>query len=329
MTDEQDPSIPIDAYPDPVVTYEWVDDEIVVTASNGTFDATFGSVEAGTPLADLVTVSSEDDKTLEQAVSDAETTFIARVGIEHREVRTCCTVESGWSGFLVIREGAGDTAESAVSVGDVASVISHDLRNPIDVAKAHLRAARETGDAEHFEAVANAHDRMEEIIEDVLTLARGSQALDPSPSVSVGGAVEDAWGSVETDDATLEMTDGLPETAADPERLRRLFENLFRNSIEHAVPDGSLGQERSPGIGASGRAVTVRVGSLDDGFYVADDGQGIPANERDAVLEPGYTVEDGGTGLGLAIVDRIVDAHGWDLTLTNERDGGARFEISF
>jgi signal transduction histidine kinase len=75
--------------------------------------------------------------------------------------------------------------------------------------------------------------------------------------------------------------------------------------------------------------VTVRVGRLDDreGFYVADDGPGIPPAERGSVFEQGYTSQEEGTGLGLAIVERIADAHGWAVAVTESDAGGSRFEI--
>ncbi len=75
--------------------------------------------------------------------------------------------------------------------------------------------------------------------------------------------------------------------------------------------------------------MTVRVGPLSDdsGFFVADDGQGIPADEREQVFEKGYTTSTEGTGLGLRIVNEIATAHGGEVTVTESEDGGARFEI--
>jgi len=237
-------------------------------------------------------------------------------------------------------------------------VVSHDLRNPLDVAKAHLRAAQETGDAEHFDAVANAHERMEQIIRDVLTITRDRTAVDPSDNVSIETAAKDAWESVDAEQATLEVTDTLPTVTADADRLRRLFENLFRNSVEHgatgdrtesgdsvehgftsnqANPDDSVEHDSNVDdrtvereeVADSKGGVTITVGALEDGFYVADDGPGIPPEDQHRVFDPGYSTRDDGTGLGLAIVDRIVTAHGWELTLTTASNGGTRFEIQF
>jgi len=74
--------------------------------------------------------------------------------------------------------------------------------------------------------------------------------------------------------------------------------------------------------------VMVTVGVLTDGFYVEDDGPGIPPDRRDRVFDSGYTSAEDGTGLGLNIVERIVEAHGWEIAVTEGHDGGARFEIT-
>lgn len=124
------------------------------------------------------------------------------------------------------------------------------------------------------------------------------------------GVVETCWQSVETKDATLECTvSGVLN--ADRTRLAQLFENLIRNAIEHGGAD-----------------VTVTVGSLADGIYVADDGPGIPAEKRSDVFASGYSSRETGTGFGLAIVATIADAHGWEITVTESDTGGTRFEFT-
>lgn len=197
---------------------------------------------------------------------------------------------------------------------EVAHVVSHDLRNPLDVAKAHLRVSQDEHDDEHLDKVAQAHERMEQIIQDVLTLARGEGTVDASDEVDLTSVVTTAWESVATADVSLGVESSLPTTTADRPRVERLVENLLRNAVEHAGTDP-----------------TVRAGGLPDdrGFYVADDGDGVPETEREAVFEPGYTDSDHGTGLGLAIVDRIASAHGWSVRFTDSRDGGARVEVWF
>jgi signal transduction histidine kinase len=79
-----------------------------------------------------------------------------------------------------------------------------------------------------------------------------------------------------------------------------------------------------------GSDVTVRVGTLDDrpGFYVEDDGPGIPEEVREEVFDRGVTTDDDGTGFGLAIVREIAEAHGWTVRATESDAGGARFEFT-
>jgi len=122
--------------------------------------------------------------------------------------------------------------------------------------------------------------------------------------------VEGCWATVETDAATL-VTDMDGTVQADRSRLKQLFENLMRNAVEHG-----------------GEAVTVTVGELADGFYIEDTGLGIPAGEREAIFEAGYSTREDGTGFGLSIVKQIIDAHGWELHVMDGDEGGARFEIT-
>ncbi|WP_425498942.1 PAS domain S-box protein [Haloplanus halophilus] len=194
---------------------------------------------------------------------------------------------------------------------EFASVLLHDLRNPLNVAQGRLDLAQRECDSEHLDSVAQAQDRMETLIQDVLTLTRQGRSVGETTTVSVATVAEAAWDHVETDEATVEIT-GSQEIEADESRLRQLFENLFRNAVEHASD-----------------ACTVPVGTLDDppGFYVADDGPGIPSDERDTVFESGYSTASEGTGFGLSIVKQIAEAHGWEVNVTASDRGGARFEI--
>jgi signal transduction histidine kinase len=229
-----------------------------------------------------------------------------------------------------------------------ASVVSHDLRNPIDVARGRLRFARETGDDEHFEEASTALDRMETIVSEVLTLVdAGEESIDPE-RVPLGSVAREAWRTVDTAEAELAVV-GDTTVLADGPLLRQLFENLLRNSVEHgstssrpeaddSVEHSSTGSWDSKNRGDSvehgvpesdqGGGVTVRVGGLPDGFYVEDDGPGIDPGDREEVFDAGYTTSRSGTGLGLNIVAEIASAHGWTVEVTESEAGGARFEFS-
>lgn len=211
-----------------------------------------------------------------------------------------------------------------------ASVVSHDLRNPLNVAQGRLSLALETMESDsqpdgstsskeasdepvesHLEAVRGALDRMQALIADVLALTWSEQNFD-AENLSVLALSElskTSWAQVRTGKATLTVDDDI-KIRAHEGRLQQLLENLFRNAVEHG-----------------GDEVTVNVGSLPTGFFVEDDGPGISEGIRDKIFERGYSSTDHGTGLGLPIAKAIAEAHGWTLSVTDGEKGGARFEL--
>ncbi|PSQ35156.1 hypothetical protein BRD11_02975 [Halobacteriales archaeon SW_12_69_24] len=249
------------------------------------------------------------------------------------------------------------------------SVVSHDLRSPLSVARGRLELYRESGRAEDLAAAESAIDRIETRLEALLSLARQGRTVGDRSEVAVADAAETAW---------------------DRTRLVQLLENLFRNAVEHAstnppsqaqedavehgstsppsqaqedavehgstspgsqahqdaeqqgstsreveadaAAEGGSTGDGSPTRGDAGAhdssAVSITVGDTDEGFYIADDGPGIPPGERQDVFDLGHTTRENGTGFGLAIVETIAEAHGWTITAGESATAGARFEIS-
>jgi len=193
---------------------------------------------------------------------------------------------------------------------DFANIIAHDLRNPLSVVSGRVEMAKKaTGDA-NLEPAMSSLERMEEIIEETLTLARSGAVIDEPQTADLEDLAGQSWRNVESEEATLEIEDP-PAISADQDRLLHLFENLFRNAVEHGGSD-----------------VTLRVGALPDGFYVEDDGSGIPESDREDVFNAGHSTSRDGTGFGLSIVKQIAEAHGWNIASTESPAGGARFEIT-
>ncbi len=187
-------------------------------------------------------------------------------------------------------------------------IVSHDLRNPLNVLDGSLELASEECESSHIETATEMVTRMETIIEDTLTLTAEGSLVDEKSTVSLESIARECWQAVSTADATLTVeTDA--EIRADRGQLHHVFENVFRNAIEHGGSD-----------------VTVRVGETTDGYYIEDDGPGIPDQQRDRAFELGYT-GGGGSGFGLAIVEQVAEAHGWSVRITDRTDGGARFEF--
>ena len=192
---------------------------------------------------------------------------------------------------------------------EFASIVSHDLRNPLRVAEGRLELIRDECASDHIDGVAQALDRMDALIEDLLTLAREGSRVDEIEQIGLAIVAKNSWQTVKTQQATLDA-DAPQVIEADRSRIQQLFENLYQNAIEHGGDD-----------------VTVSVGAIDDGFYVEDTGPGIPESDREDVFEAGYSTNEDGTGFGLRIVEQIADAHGWEIIVTESKEGGARFEI--
>ena len=190
------------------------------------------------------------------------------------------------------------------------SVVSHDLRNPLQVATGGLEMAAIECDSDYLDEAKKGLNRMETLIDDLLTLAREGRKVTDAQPVDLAAMTHGCWETVETDQAVL-VNDTEQRILANKSRLKQVFENVFRNAVEHGGAD-----------------VTVVVGELDDGFYIEDDGPGIPSADRDAIFEAGYSQSADGTGFGLSIVEQIVTAHDWHVRVTDGADGGARFEIS-
>ena len=225
--------------------------------------------------------------------------------------RTLVDLLSRWVSYELQRQQATERlADKNEQLERFASIVSHDLRNPLSIIEGYVDQAIETGEVDQLSRVQSAVDRMDTLIDDVLLLSRSDNAIGDRSAVGLADIAGDCWKTVPTEASTLRTATDRT-VRADETRLKQLLENLFRNAIEHGGED-----------------VTVTVGSLDDGFYVADDGSGVPAADRERIFDDGYSSTQAGTGLGLSIVAEIADAHGWTVDVTDGADGGARFEIT-
>ncbi|QAU12069.1 PAS domain S-box protein [Halorubrum sp. BOL3-1] len=268
------------------------------------------ALDADTPLRSLMILPVGEFGTLsvgktEPEVFDGTDEFLARI--------LATAVETAFQAAERTRrlhERSRELERQNDRLEEFASVVSHDLRNPLNVAQGRVELAAEECGSEHLDAAVTAHERMEALIDDLLVLAREGETVSETDPVRVADAVRGCWSTVDTADAVLSVETDLT-LRADESRLRQLLENLIRNAVEHGGDD-----------------VTITAGALDGGFYVADDGPGIPANERDAVFDAGYSTSESGTGFGLRIVEQVADAHGWEVRAVESEAGGARFEVT-
>jgi len=194
--------------------------------------------------------------------------------------------------------------------------LSHDVNNQLSIITAHaeLANAENESGSDSLEKIAAAADRIDEMIEKANQLAETEEQLSTIEPVELERVVDRCWrGIVDGGNEAELVVESTIEFEADEERFRSLLENLLMNAVDHGGP-----------------SVRIRVGRLDDadGFYVEDDGPGIPEEDRERVLETDYSTSEDGTGLGLKIVRYVADAHDWEVNITESASGGARFEIA-
>lgn len=194
-------------------------------------------------------------------------------------------------------------------MSEFTEMLTHDLRNPLQVASGYVDLLAERYEDPIVGKLSDALDRMDTLIDDSRTYILEGRSVGTTEPTDIAAVAADAWECVTTDQATLDVATD-QSIQANPDRLQRLFENLFQNAVAHA-----------------GRDVTVTVSALADGFAVADDGPGIPEERRAKIFERGVTTAEDSTGFGLAIVESIATAHDWTVELTASETGGARFEF--
>lgn len=266
--------------------------------------------------------ATELEPELEATISGSARSFdMEHEGLVHHIETQPIEIQGAKFGVLVTQE-VTEERERQVTLEDqkrrletVASVLSHDLRSPLNVALGHLDSidseTPETDDS--IAKIRQALLRMDTIMSDALVLARETTLTDVE-SVDLEAHVDAAWQIVPTEAATLQ-TEGTMRVNADPGLFANLLENLIRNAVSHG-----------------GSGVTVRVGTLSNrsGFFVEDNGSGIDSSLRESVFEAGVTTEsdDEHSGMGLSIVKEIATEHGWSVELREAASGGARFEFT-
>lgn len=200
--------------------------------------------------------------------------------------------------------------DKATRLEKFTTTMSHDLRNRLQAVSGRIQLAQQTDDSEHLPAAADAADRAEKLLDDLVTIAHSEQQQYNAETISVEAVAAEAWETVSTSEASLVIeTDSYIH--ADRRQLHQLFENVFDNAVKH-----------------NNEKVIVRVGETHNGLFIEDDGTGLPMDDQERIFDAGYSNHEEGTGLGLQIIKRIAETHGWMVSPTESADGGARFEIT-
>jgi len=213
---------------------------------------------------------------------------------------------------------ARDRDRRLAALGELAAVISHEIRNPLTSMKGHAQLLAESlpegsRDRDKAERVVREAVRLENLTTDLLSLVRTERVerRDVEPARLLREAAE----SVDPAHIRLELAAAPPLWSLDPEKLHQVLTNLLRNAVQ-ASPEGE------PAVAS----VAVEQGRLV--FTIRDHGEGIPAGEEERIFEPFYTTRVRGTGLGLAVARRIAALHGGTVTAANHPERGAVFRVA-
>jgi two-component system sensor histidine kinase HydH len=215
-------------------------------------------------------------------------------------------------------------SEKLAALGQLATAIAHEVRNPLGVIRSAAQGVSETLGADDDDGRRSCSfilaeiDRLNNVISSLLAFARPLR-LAPR-QVPVGELFDSALLLARDDLAArglrvsrVEAAD-VPSVRADPDLFSQVLLGLLANAADVTARGGEVFLEAR---GVDG-AVEVAV---------ADTGPGVPADLRARVFEPFFTTRERGTGLGLAVARQIVEAHGGRIEVGDRPGGGARFAI--
>ncbi|WP_243313933.1 sensor histidine kinase [Fundidesulfovibrio agrisoli] len=215
-------------------------------------------------------------------------------------------------------------SERFAAIGEAASHISHEIKNPLMLMAGFARQVRRTLDAgskehEKLRMVEEEAKRLETLLMEVRDFTRPSAPrLEP---LDLNATVADTLKLMETELAArgvelrTELAEGLPPVLHDPGQLRQVIINLIKNAAE-AMPEGGH------------VAVTTSRNGGSAEIIVRDSGPGLPPEQLKLIFNPFYTTKERGTGLGLSVCYRILQDHQGDIRAASEPGKGCEFTVS-
>jgi PAS domain S-box-containing protein len=208
-------------------------------------------------------------------------------------------------------------AEQMAAVGRISAMVAHDLRVPLQTISnaSRLIQQRPEKTPEMITYINSAVDRSVRMLED-LRLNTREEPLRLTPTnlhALITQTIKEmqAAKGVEYD---IRIDDGVGSVPLDPLKMRRVFDNLFRNAVE-AMPEGGW--------------ITISARRVVDWLIieVSDTGKGIPPEVKEKLFRPFSSTKISGLGLGLTYCKKAVEAHGGTITVENVEGSGARFTI--
>lgn len=230
--------------------------------------------------------------------------------------------------------------ERLATVGKMAAMVSHEVRNPLSSISlntglleeelAALPKERADEAQELCRSITREVDHLTEVTEEYLQLARlPTPKLQPESLESVVRSVVDfVRDQIRSQRVEIELDfeeEEGPSLLLDEAQIRQALLNLIRNAAD-AVSE----EDTNPDASSAGCVrIAVRHDADATELVVSDDGPGIPPELIDRVFEAFVSSKSSGTGLGLALTQQIIGGHGGSIEVSNADEGGAVFRIKF
>jgi len=262
-----------------------------------------------------------------------EDTVISPIRNEQNEITHFLAIKEDITEHVLLKQEVEERnqelarTQTLTAMGRMATMIAHDLRNPLSSIKMTLqiwgKRAEESWGEEAREMKQISLDQvryMENILADLLAFAR-PDALNPEwldVNKLLDSAINTTQKAIQEHGAKIvaEYQPHLPTIHGDATKLRQVFSNLIMNALESADNVNHVPNIRiSANVEVDGSTPAIRID-------IHDNGGGIDPTQKDKLFEPFYTTRAKGTGLGLPIVKRILDQHHGQISLEMEEDGG-------
>jgi two-component system, sporulation sensor kinase E len=217
-----------------------------------------------------------------------------------------------------------ERSQRLASIGEVTASIVHEVRNPLnalsqaaDLLEGDLNLTDEQ--RQLMDVVKEEAGRLNDIVTEYLSLANGKSR--EFTTIDLKAIVEKVVTLLSVDQSfsrrarvTMDLPSDLPQIYCDANAIRQVFWNLLLNSAESMERPGNI-------------TIRARYEAPFCSVTVVDDGKGIAEEDLGRVFDPFHSTKERGTGLGLAIVKRIVEDHGWKMTICSKQGEGTQFSI--
>lgn len=184
-------------------------------------------------------------------------------------------------------------------LSDFIHTMAHDLRSDLSNIIGYTSILKKRYDPKFANQIIKSSNNINNLLVKSVSLVDAGLVIEKTDNICLDEIVETAYSVIIPKNVTF-LRDSLPTVTCDRYKLFQVFKNLFENAISHANP----------------KMIEVKADKSVLGTYinVSNDG-GVFKGDTERIFEKGYTTRKGSTGLGLSIINKIIEAHGWQISL--------------